>query len=1428
MRKNTFVSVNRSLLILVVLVFALLALNLTLIETGSGGNIFFSSSDKFVSPHIINSSADPYKVYPGDTLTFSAKILDIFGLEKVQAKIEHEKGYDIIDLKLISGTKKFGIWEGKWIVHNTKVKEYQTEIIAYSKSGFNSSSIVSWFDPIVDPWWDTDWSYRKKITINSSQVSDDLTNFPVLISITDEDLSTKAQSNGDDIAFTDNAGIQLNHEIEKYDNGTGELVAWVNVTNLDSSEDTEIYMYYSNSMCDNQENPTAVWDDNYVLVMHFSETSGDYLDSTLNSNDAPLGSINVDSRSTNGIIGFAPDFERSDSDYIEIPDDSTLDIDLFTIESWVNIENVMDWQTITAKGSSNDVFNWYLPFDDNGDHSEMEVHLRTGYDTGETTVTDFLFNSGEWNYVVGRLGDDGYLDVLKDGDECSYATHANPGGADQNNDPVRLGDNEVWGSEHLDGIIDEFRISKIPRSDDWIRTCYNTVYNSDVFFTLGCEEVATPEKPVLDSVNGNNFTNNDKPIFSWSECDNTDNYTLYVDHESDFSSEDAWSVIKVGKTNTTHTVNETKKLSQEGTWYWQVVANNSNDENISDLGSFIYDKTGPNASSLSSPVDNFNTTNNQVTFSWNPADDNKTNTSEVSNICSYELWVDDNPGFTSPTLLYNSSSNFSQQTVEGIVYWRVRGWDNSGNSGSWSEIRQLNVFDFSLTLSSNTFQLLKGETQSVTLNVSKLYSGSENEEVNLSYEWIGTAPSGVTVSFGSLSVNGSNETFVDFVVGENATTGTYYCRFTGTWEGFNRYEHANLTSSGMLFSLDAYPQTIFLKRDDEKTSTISVDFDLGALEDVSLSGSWIGADPSGAYAELDVESGTPSFESTLTFTTTSIAEQGGFVYSVTASGSGLSKTKYFQVNIDTNLTLNVATDKTSYERGERIYFSGTVRDYDNNIVSGGTVTIQLSSDKWSKSFSTSISNGEYDTDYYIESNNPGGTWTVYVSVEDNNGNIGSTYSTRAVNVETFFEKLTISTSSEDTNFEKGEFLNLNGVVKDPSGDDVAKGVVTIQIEANNWNTHFTTNITDGEYQTQYYIPFDKPMGEWIISANATDQYGNTGNTWTPKLTDAEGGNITITVSIPETKDNYNIEITNLVKGETFSRGEEINFYLNIKDKNGNNIDDLTVTTIAPSGKKITFIAESPSGEYSASHKFKYNTMTGEYTFNIKAEKWEDGEYKTGFKKITVKIQPAEIIIVIDEENLNQLTIGETIQIKITATYPDGTPVTKEKITAYTPNGQQLIFIKSTKNNGEYTSSYTPNKEDLGNWTLQINMQDAYGNTQTKTLNLKINEPPEKTPPNPLIKYWYITIIIALIIAGIVSREGLKKYRKNKLKNIKIETNQLEKLKKEKAIAYFSEAEITRENYDKMLSKYESKLSNLSKKKRMLEKKLKQNNKASER
>jgi hypothetical protein len=186
-------------------------------------------------------------------------------------------------------------------------------------------------------WYDANWLYRKAITINSTQVDANLTNFPVLIDITDADLASGAQSDGYDILFTDATGtFQLHHEIEYYADSTGDLVAWVEVPFLDATTDTKLYMYYGNpGVMTSQEDVAGTWDgSNYVMVQHLEETSGPHEDSTLNNNDG-TAEITTNQNATGNIDG-ADEFNGS-TGYVRVPHHSTLQFGegSFTAEAWI-------------------------------------------------------------------------------------------------------------------------------------------------------------------------------------------------------------------------------------------------------------------------------------------------------------------------------------------------------------------------------------------------------------------------------------------------------------------------------------------------------------------------------------------------------------------------------------------------------------------------------------------------------------------------------------------------------------------------------------------------------------------------------------------------------------------------------------------------------------------------------------------------------------------------------------------------------------------------------------------------------------------------------------------------------------------------------------------------------------------------------------
>jgi len=162
----------------------------------------------------------------------------------------------------------------------------------------------------ASPDWLGTWAKRVKITVDSTDIDQDLTYFPVLIHLSSAcgkggvyDLTPvfdEVGGNSKKIAVTKADEVtQLYVEIEKWDAGAEEAWLWVSKSDwtISSATDTDIYLYYDNTQPDNTTyvgNPNStpaenVWDSNFMMVQHLYEGSGTTVgDSTVNDNDGTI------------------------------------------------------------------------------------------------------------------------------------------------------------------------------------------------------------------------------------------------------------------------------------------------------------------------------------------------------------------------------------------------------------------------------------------------------------------------------------------------------------------------------------------------------------------------------------------------------------------------------------------------------------------------------------------------------------------------------------------------------------------------------------------------------------------------------------------------------------------------------------------------------------------------------------------------------------------------------------------------------------------------------------------------------------------------------------------------------------------------------------------------------------------------------------
>ena len=359
-------------------------------------------------------------------------------------------------------------------------------------------------------WWDNGWAYRKKITIDHTQVMEDLTDFPVMIEIDDGSLASFVQDGAGDIVFTDYDGVRLDHEIESYDPATGALVAWVRVPSLSSMEDTTLYMYYGNSEASNQENPEPVWDQDYVLVHHLDETSGTHYDSTAYGNDGTPH--NLASQDAAGQIDGADEFHDR-ADLIDVGTDPSLDVfgpdQDFSIFAWVKRDDVANVHGFFSSGSDSDGGMFFGTAWQNED----DLKFLSPGNTIDVASSVSAVGDTNWHYVGVTADRDGDIDLWVDGGSVHSASIAPRASEDWNrrDDTYKIGtDRSESGS--LDGVLDEIRVSKVLRSPGWIQTSYNNQVNPGAFTTITQEPDATYQPPTVTLVSPEDRAIEEAPV----------------------------------------------------------------------------------------------------------------------------------------------------------------------------------------------------------------------------------------------------------------------------------------------------------------------------------------------------------------------------------------------------------------------------------------------------------------------------------------------------------------------------------------------------------------------------------------------------------------------------------------------------------------------------------------------------------------------------------------------------------------------------------------------------------------------------------------------------------------------------------------------------------------------------------------------------
>jgi hypothetical protein len=321
--------------------------------------------------------------------------------------------------------------------------------------------------------------------------SADLTDFPVLVSVTSNDLKSVANGgkvesgSGYDIRFETTGGTKLDHEFESWSATTGALLAWVRIPTLSYNVDTDFYLYIGKSGLGSTEaNPTGVWGSQYLGVWHLSD--GATLSGADSTSAARNGTLTNTPTAVTGQVDGAAGFVAASSNFITVPAIAALaGASTASLTAWCyrasSSDNLRIGRTNATGGRR---FGWGW---------ETGGFWTAVVENGSANYPSFGDSSTGWHHFAltfdGTLGTaSARVKAYKDGASktLSGGGSGNPSTLNATSGLVfDMGRDLDGGARYSTGRLDEVRLYSTTISPDWITTEYNSTVDPATFCAVG-------------------------------------------------------------------------------------------------------------------------------------------------------------------------------------------------------------------------------------------------------------------------------------------------------------------------------------------------------------------------------------------------------------------------------------------------------------------------------------------------------------------------------------------------------------------------------------------------------------------------------------------------------------------------------------------------------------------------------------------------------------------------------------------------------------------------------------------------------------------------------------------------------------------------------------------------------------------------------
>ena len=336
---------------------------------------------------------------------------------------------------------------------------------------------------VLNPY--SPWKQVRRITVNTSatgaDVNTDVTAFPVLVRLNSANFDFRyARKDGADLRFVNGNGAYLPYAVQDWDSAGATASVWVRLDTVYHADAIQNFLLFSgNSDSASLSNGPAVFSgaDGYNGLWHLDDVT-DLADGTAGKNTG----LNHGAANVPGVIGKAAHFQGPA--WADIPAKAFAGIDKnVSISFWEKADDALKPDKAELFGGQDSAGNvqlrWHGPYGDSLIYWQAGMTDSTNRDRIQRNADAEAQHRGQWNHwTLSKDGDKGEMKMYLNGKVWSSGT-----GKTKPIDKIVSFILSFYGSEAY--ALDEFGVSHIVRTDDWVKLSYETQKPGSTAVTVG-------------------------------------------------------------------------------------------------------------------------------------------------------------------------------------------------------------------------------------------------------------------------------------------------------------------------------------------------------------------------------------------------------------------------------------------------------------------------------------------------------------------------------------------------------------------------------------------------------------------------------------------------------------------------------------------------------------------------------------------------------------------------------------------------------------------------------------------------------------------------------------------------------------------------------------------------------------------------------